>query len=127
LSSTEWGPLSLDLLAGAGALLVGIGVLVASLAFAKTLARARTTLDGLDRQLENIGTPMTSAVSHVDEVTKSLQATAGTLSQTADLTKSAVTPAIINVGATLDGVTTCLRRLVTGKRPKGQGVICNDE
>ena len=36
---------------------------------------------------------------HVDEVTKSLGETAETLSRTADLAKSAVSPAIVNVGA----------------------------
>jgi hypothetical protein len=55
------------------------------------------------------------AISHVDGVTKSLEATAGSLSSTADLTKSALAPAIINVGATLGGVSAGLRRLVTGK------------
>jgi hypothetical protein len=115
LSSTEWGPLVLDVLAGVGALLIGVGVFVASLALAKTLARVRVTLDGIDRQMENIGTPMTNTLAHVDEVTKSLEDAAGTLSRTADLTRSAVVPAIVNFGATLGGVTAGLRRLVTGK------------
>ncbi|HET6276098.1 MAG TPA: hypothetical protein VFE16_09240 [Candidatus Cybelea sp.] len=118
MSSTEWGPLVLDVLAGVGALLIGIGVLVAAMALAKTLERVRTTLDGVDRQLENIGTPATSTLAHIDEVTRSLEETAGTLAQTADLTKSAVVPAIVNVGATLGGVTAGLRRLVTGKDRK---------
>jgi hypothetical protein len=120
LSSTEWGPLVLDVLGGVGALLVGIGALVAALALAKTLARFRTTLDGVDRQLENIGTPVTNTLAHVDGATRSLEATAGTLSRTADLTKSAVMPAIINLGATLGGVTAGLRRLVTGKDRKAR-------
>ncbi len=115
MSSSEWGPLILDVLGGVGALLIGIGVLVASLALAKTLARVRVTLDGIDRQMENIGPPMTNTLAHVDEVTKSLEDTAGVLSRTADLAKSAVEPAIINMGATLGGVTAGLRRLVTGK------------
>ena len=115
MSSTEYGTLTLDILVGVGALLVGIGVLVGMLALAKTLARMRTTLDGVDRQLESIGPPVTSALAHVSQATKSLEDTAGTLSRTADLTKSAVVPAIINVGATLGGITAGLRRLVTGK------------
>jgi uncharacterized protein YoxC len=120
LSSTEYGSLILDVLGGVGALLIGIGVLVGMLALAKTLARLRTTLDGVDRQLENLGTPMTNTLAHVDEVTRSLENTAGTLSRTADLTKSAVEPAIINIGATLGGVTAGLRRLVTGKDRKAR-------
>jgi hypothetical protein len=115
LNSTEWGPLVLDVLVGVGVFLIGIGALIGALALAKTLGRLRTTLDGVDRQLENIGTPVTSTLAHVDQVTRSLEDTAGTLSRTADLTKSAFVPAIVNIGATLGGVTAGLRRLVTGK------------
>ena len=69
------------------------------------MGRLRITLDGVDRQLENIGTPMTNTLTHVDVVTKSLEDTAGSLSRTADLTRSAVSPALVNLGATLSGVT----------------------
>lgn len=115
MSSTEYGVLVLDVLGGVGALLIGIGVFVGMVALAKALARVRTTLDGVDRQLENIGTPVTSTLVRVDEVTKSLENTADTLSHTAALAKSAVVPAIINIGATLSGVTAGLRRLITGQ------------
>lgn len=117
MSSTEYGVLILDVLGGVGALLIGIGVFVGMLALAKTLARVRTTLDGVDRQLENIGTPVTSTLTRVDGVTRSLENTAQTLSRTADLTKSAVVPAIINIGATLSCITAAARRLITGQRP----------
>jgi uncharacterized protein YoxC len=110
-----YGSLVLDVLGGVGALLVGIGIFIAAVAAAKTMGRLRTTLDEVDRQLENIGTPMTNTLTHVDEVTKSLEDTAGALSRTADLTRSAVSPALVNLGATLSGVTAGLRRLVTGK------------
>lgn len=115
MSGSEWGPLVLDVLGGAGALLIGIGAMVGALALAKTLARLRITLDAVDRQMENIGTPVTNTLTHVDEVTKSLEETASALSRTAELTKSAVVPTIINVGAMLGGVTAGLRRFVTGK------------
>lgn len=115
MSSSEYGGLILDVCAGVGALLVGIGVLVGMLALAKTLRRLRVTLDEVDRQLESISGPVRNTLSHVDGVTKSLEDTAGTLSRTADLTKSAVVPAIVNVGAAIGGVTAGLRRLVTGK------------
>jgi hypothetical protein len=120
LSSTVWGPLVLDVLGGVGALLVGIGVFVGMLALAKTLARVRVTLDAVDRQLENIGPPMTNTLTHVDEVTRSLEETTGTFSRIADLTRSAVEPALINTGAALSGVTAGLRRLVTGKDRKAR-------
>jgi len=115
LNGTQYGGLILDVLAGLGALLVGLGILLAGLALAKTLSRLRETLDGLDRQLDSVGTPARSALGHVDGVTKSLEHTAGTISRTVDLTRSAVVPSIVNVGATLSGVTAGLRRLVTGK------------
>lgn len=115
MNGTQYGGIILDVLVGVGALLVGIGVLVAGLALARTLARLRTTLDGVDQQLENVGTPVTSTLAHVDGVTKSLGDAADSLSRTADLTRSAMVPAIINVGATASGITAGLRRLVTGK------------
>ena len=52
----------------------------------------RITLDEVDRQLENIGTPVSNTLAHVDEVTKSLEETAGTLSRTADLTRARLRP-----------------------------------
>lgn len=110
-----YGGLVLDILGGIAALLVGIGVLIAALAAAKTMGRLRLTLDEVDRQLENLGTPVTETLTHVNEVTRSLEQTAGSLSRTADLTRSAVSPALVNFGATLSGVTAGLRRLVTGK------------
>ena len=66
-------------------------------------------------QCENVGTPVSNTLAHVDEVTRSIEETVGTLSRTADLTKSAVTPAIINIGAAIGGISAGLRRLVTGK------------
>jgi uncharacterized protein YoxC len=126
LNGSEYGGLILDVLVGVGALLVGIGVAVAGIALAQALARLRTTLDGVDRQLDSIGVPVTSTLAHVDGVTRSLENTAGALSQTADLTKSAIVPAIVNLGATLGGITAGLRRLVTGKDRKDQGVGSNE-
>jgi uncharacterized protein YoxC len=122
LSSTEWGSLILDLLGGIAALLVGTGIFVACVALAKTLSRVRTTLDEVDRQLAGIGAPVTSTLSRVDELTKTLEQTAGTVSRTVDLTRGAVVPGIVNVGAAIAGVTAGLRRLVTGKESKDRRV-----
>ena len=120
MSSMEWGTVVLDVLGGIAALLVGMGVFIACLALAKTLVRVRATLDEVDRQLAGIGAPVTSTLSRVDELTKSLEETAGTVSRTVDLTRSAVVPGIVNVGAAIAGVTAGLRRLVTGKDSKDQ-------
>ena len=129
MTSTEIGVLVLDILAGIGVLLVGVGVLLGMLALAKTLARLNVTLDGVDRQLENLGEPVAKTLSHVDGiagtadetlaklggVVQSLEDVAGSVSQTARLAKNALTPAIVNVGTTITGISSGLRRLVTGK------------
>lgn len=129
MTSTEIGVLVLDVLAGVGILLAGIGVLIGMLALAKTLSRVDVTLDGVDRQLESLGEPVAKTLGHVDAiadtadrtvarlggVAKSLEEVAGSVSQTAELAKNALTPAIVNVGTTVTGITSGLRRLVTGK------------
>jgi uncharacterized protein YoxC len=134
VNSTEIGVLVLDVLAGVGVLLVGIGVLIGMLALAKTLSRVNVTLDGVDRQLENLGEPVAKTLGHVDGiadtadrtlarlggVVKSLEDVAGSISQTAQLAKNALTPAIVNVGTTITGISSGLRRLVTGKKSNDQ-------
>ena len=123
-----------DALVGVGVFLLGLGVLVAMLALAKTLRRLDATLDGVDRQLENLGEPVAKTLGHVDGiagtadqtlarlsgVVGSLETVAGNLSQTSTLAKSAAIPAIVNVGAALAGITAGLRRLVTGKKSTDQ-------
>ncbi|MGA8532631.1 MAG: DUF948 domain-containing protein [Candidatus Tumulicola sp.] len=134
MNSTEIGVLVLDVLAGVGVLLVGIGVLIGMLALAKTLSRVNVTLDGVDRQLENLGEPVAKTLGHVDGIADtadrtlarlggvvgSIEDVASSVSQTADLAKNALTPGIVNVGATLTGITSGLRRLVTGKKTTDQ-------
>jgi uncharacterized protein YoxC len=134
VNSTEIGVLILDVLAGVGVLLVGIGVLIGMLALAKTLARLNVTLDGVDRQLDSLGEPVAKTLGHVDGiagtadqtlarlggVVKSLEDVASSVSQTARLAKNALTPAIVNLGTTVAGISTGLRRLVTGKNANDQ-------
>jgi uncharacterized protein YoxC len=134
VTSTEIGVLVLDILAGIGVLLAGIGILVGMLALAKTLGRVNVTLDGVDRQLENLGEPVAKTLGHVDGiadtadrtlaklggVVTSLEDVAGSVSQTAKLAKNALTPAIVNVGTTITGISSGLRRLVTGKNANDQ-------
>lgn len=134
MTNAEYGSLILDVLVGVGVLLAGVGIFIGMLALAKTLARVNVSLDGVDRQLENIGQPVSKTLGHVDGIAdtadatlarlggfvKSLEDVAGSVSQTADLTKSALSPAIVNVGATITGVSAGLRRLVTGKKSTDQ-------
>jgi uncharacterized protein YoxC len=129
VTSSDLGPLILGILAGVGILLAGIGILLGMRALATTLGRVNVTLDGIDRQVENLSSPVTATLTHVDGIANtadqtlarlsgivgSLEDVATSASQTAKLTKDALSPAIVNAGATIAGVTTGLRRLVTGK------------
>jgi methyl-accepting chemotaxis protein len=114
---------------GAMGLLVGIGVLVASLAFARTMNRLNRTLDVVDAQVETLSVPVTATLEHLggiadtaDQtlarlkgVVASLETLAASLTNVADLAKEAVSPAIVNVGATIAGVSAGLRRIVKGR------------
>lgn len=115
MSSTEYGSLILDILVGVGVLLIGVGVFIGMLALTKALKRLSVTLDAVDHQLENIGIPVTSTLVRVDDAARSLESTAASVSQTVDLAKSALVPAIVNFGAAIGGASAGLRRLVTGK------------
>ena len=127
-SGFNWA-MVLDIGVGVGVLLVGIAMMVAMSALAKTLARVNVTLDEVDRQIETLGKPVGEALASVggiadsaDQtiarltgVVKSLEDVAGHVSSTAQLTKDAVSPAIVNIGATISGVSAGLRRLVNGR------------
>lgn len=128
MTGIDWS-IALPLGVGAGTLLAGIGILWGMAALAKTLGRVNRTLDEVDVQLANVGTPVGKALEHlngiadtadktvarVGTVVKSLEDVAENVSRTAELTKEAISPAIVNVGATIAGVSAGLRRLVTGK------------
>lgn len=114
---------------GVGMLLFGIGILWGMMALAKTLARVNVTLDEVDRQLAAVGKPVSETLAHVGgiadtadqtlakltTVVGTLEDVAGQVSQTASLAKETLSPAIVNVGATITGVSAGLRRLVMGK------------
>jgi ABC-type transporter Mla subunit MlaD len=119
----------LDIGVGAGVLLMGVGVMIGMIGLARTLGRLNVTLDEVDRQLVGLVKPVGETLGHVEgiagtadatlaklgEVVGRLEDVAENVSSTADLTKKAISPAIVNVGATLTGVSAGLRRLVTGK------------
>ena len=118
-----------DICVGIGVLLMGIGALWACIALARTLGRVNTTLDEVDAQLAGIGTPVGKALDHLGGIAEtadqtvarlggvvaSLEDVASTASQTVGLAKDALSPAIVDVGATIAGVSAGLRRLVTGR------------
>ncbi len=124
----DWG-IVLDVGVGVGVLLIGIGVLWGMGALANTLGRVNKTLDEVDSQLATIGKPVGQTLEHVNGiadtadqtlarlggVVKSLEDVAEQVSSTAGLARDAISPAIVNVGATIAGVSAGLRRIVTGK------------
>ncbi|MGZ3498234.1 MAG: hypothetical protein ACXWNK_05145 [Vulcanimicrobiaceae bacterium] len=124
----DWA-IVLDVGVGVGVLLVGVGVLIAMLGLSRTLERVNKTLDGVDEQIATLGKPVADTLAHVDGiadtadrtiarlsgVVKSLEDIAASVAQAAKLTQNAVSPAIVNVGATLGGISAGLRRLVRGR------------
>lgn len=114
---------------GVGVLLVGVGALVAGIALARTLGRVNVTLDVVDEQMQSLGKPIGETLDHVEGiadtadqtlarlrgVVEALEGVAGSVSDTAELAKGALGPAIENVGATIAGISAGLRRIVTGR------------
>ncbi len=125
----------LDVAGGVGAFLVGLGVFIGMMALAKTLGRVDKTLDTLDEQVAALGKPVSETLAHVggiadtadqtiarlSGVVGSLEQVAASLARTTKLTQDAVTPAIVNVGATIGGISAGLRRLVRGDGTKETG------
>jgi hypothetical protein len=129
-SEIDWPHLVFSVGAGLGVLLIGIGILVVCSAIANVLRRLNGTLDEIDKQIGALGAPVAETLSHVGgiadtadstvarlgEVVGSLEVVAAQVVKTSDLAGRAVSPALINVGATLTGISAGVRRLVTGRR-----------
>jgi uncharacterized protein YoxC len=124
----------LDVAGGVGAFLLGLGVFIAMMALARTLRRLEKTLDGVDEQVAALGKPVSDTLVHVggiadtadqtiarlSGVVASLEQIATSLSNTAKLMHDALSPAIVNVGATVGGISAGLRRLVRGDKGTGE-------
>ena len=118
----------LDVGVGVGVFVIGVGVFIAMTALARTLRRLDATLDGIDEQIAALGKPVGETLAHVggiadtaDQVIARLTGIVGalervtdSLAHTAKLTQDAVSPAIVNVGAALGGISAGLRRIVRG-------------
>jgi hypothetical protein len=129
---TDWPHLFFSVAAGLGVLLIGIGILVVCSAIAGTLRRVNTTLDEVDRQVAALSAPVAQTLGHVggiadtaDVTIARLGAVVGTLEtvasgvvKTSGLANDAVSPAIVNIGATLTGLTAGLRSFVNGPAPR---------
>jgi uncharacterized protein YoxC len=123
--------------AGLGVLLIGIGVLVFCSGISNFLRRLNGTLDEVDRQIALLSAPVAETLAHVGGIADTADATVARLSgvvgsletvasnvvKTSDLANRAVAPAIVNVGATLTGVTAAIRRLVAGRRSEAKTEI----
>jgi hypothetical protein len=133
---TDWSHLFFSVAAGLGVLLIGIGILIVCSAIAGTLKRVNTTLDEVDRQVAALSAPVAETLSHVGGIADTadltiarLGAVVGTLEtvasgvvKTSGLANDAVSPAIVNLGATLTGLTAGLRSFVNGKGHRVDGV-----
>jgi len=125
VSTAEWMNIGI----GLGVLLVGIGVLVAGIALARTLGRVNITLDVVDGQMQDLGKPIGQTLDHIggiadtaDQtlarlrgVVNAVEGVADSVSDTAELAKGALAPAIEDVGAPITGISAGLRRIVTGR------------
>ncbi len=124
----------LDVAGGVGAFLAGLGLFIAMAALARTLRRLDKTLDGVDEQIAALGKPVSETLTHVggiadtadrtlarlSGVVGALEQIAASLSNTAKLTHDALSPAIVNVGATIGGISAGLRRLIRGDKETGE-------
>jgi ABC-type transporter Mla subunit MlaD len=128
-SGFDWA-IVLDVGVGVGLLLFGIGVFIVCSALARLFTRLNGTLDEVDRQLAAISGPVVETLGHVDgiagtaettvaklgAVVTTLESVAASVGNTAKLASDAISPALVNVGSTLAGVTAGIRRLVGGRR-----------
>lgn len=131
--SFDWSAF-FDVTVGLGVFLVGLAFFIGMSALARTLGRVNKTLDGVDEQISALGKPVSETLAHVggiadtadqtiarlSGVVGALEQVAATLSKTAKLTNDALSPAIVNVGATIGGISAGLRRLVRGDKETGE-------
>lgn len=129
MSSGIDGALIRDVLIGIGVFAAGCGVFIVCRSLASLFRRLNGTLDEVDRQIAAVSVPVVETLGHVggiadsaDSTVARLGAVVGTLEGVADVTgrtaqlaSDAVAPALVNVGATLTGITAGLHRLVVGR------------
>ena len=124
------GALIRDVLIGLGVVIAGLGVFIVCRSLAGLFTRLNGTLDEIDRQIAAVSAPVVETLGHVGGIADTADATvaklggvvgalenvAGVTGKTAKLASDAIAPALVNLGATLTGITAGIRRLVTGKR-----------
>jgi hypothetical protein len=124
-SGFDWGAV-LDAGVGLGVFLIGLGALIACSALSRTLGRVNESLEEVDRQLSAVSAPVVKTLGHVDGIANSADAAVARLrsvvvqletiangaGKISNLAVEAVSPAIVNVGAALTGLSVGIRRLV---------------
>jgi uncharacterized protein YoxC len=135
----DWG-IFLDVGVGLGVFLIGLGALIVCSTLSRTLTRLNQTLDEVDRELAALSAPVTRTLSHVDGIAETadtalarlkgvvaqLEAVANGAGKLSNLAVEAVSPAIVNLGATLTGVSVGIRRLVS-RRASSNGDASSGE
>ncbi len=133
-SGFDWAVV-LDVGVGVGVLLCGIGVFVVCSSLARVVTRLNGTLDEVDQQIAALSGPVVRTLDHVGGIADTADATVARLGavvatlevvaagvgKTARLASDALAPALVNVGATLTGVSAGLRKLVGGHRGESAG------
>jgi ABC-type transporter Mla subunit MlaD len=131
-SAVEWSPLITAVGVGVGVLLIGIGVFRVCERLGALLNRVGKTLDEVDTQIAALSGPLAQTLAHVGGIADtadatlakavvvvgSLETVAENVNKTSTLAQEALAPSLVNLGATLAGVTAALRRLVRGKGPE---------
>ncbi len=112
------------------ALGIGIGVFLVCTALATVLRRTTRTLDEVDKLIGSLQPPIADTVGHVSGIANTadltlarlggvigqLESVADGIGKTSRLASAAISPAIVNIGATLTGVSAGLRRFTAGRR-----------
>lgn len=133
-SAVEWSPLIIAVGVGVGVLLIGIGVFRVCDRLGAVLDRVGKTLDEVDTQITALSGPLAHTLAHVGGIADtadttlakvvvvvgSLETVAENVNKTSTLAQEALAPSLVNLGATLAGVTAALRRLVRGKGSEEQ-------
>ena len=114
MTGMDWS-IVLDVGVGVGVLLVGIAAIWAAGALAKTLGRVNKTLEEVDAQLAGVGKPVADALTHVNGIADTADQTVTRLSGVVTSIEQNIAPAVVNVAATIAGISDTLRRLVTGR------------
>jgi hypothetical protein len=123
------GSLIRDVLVGLGVFLPGLAIFIFLLRAVRIIGALVVTLEGVDRQLGALGTPVAQTLAHVSGIADTadmtlarlggvvgqLETVAGAVVKTSSVAQDALTPSIVNLGSTLTGVTAGLRRLARGK------------